>query len=89
MNDINNLNKYFQKKIPQNFYNSTYIKYMSQFKNIINSKLKKNFDKNNLILSNDSTKIKKYSYIMPPNPYESVLEARENSFFNILFIFNI
>ena len=38
MNDINNLNKYFQKKIPQNFYNLTYIKYISQFKNIINSK---------------------------------------------------
>ena len=41
MNDIDNLNRYFQKKSSSNFYNSTYFKYISQFKNIINSKLKK------------------------------------------------
>ena len=82
MNDIDNLNRYFQKKVPPNFYNSTYFKYISQFKNIINSKIK-NYDKNNLILTNYSSYIKKYSCIMPPNPYESILEARENSFFNI------
>ena len=82
MNDINNLNKYLKKKVPQYFYNSTYFKYISNFKNI-NSKLNKIFDKNNLILTNDSSYIKKFSCIMPSNPYESVLEARENSFFNI------
>jgi hypothetical protein len=71
-------------------YNSN-TQYNPSFYNQNKNNLQKNYSlfnhkkNNSLINSFNNSKIYKYyinSFIMPPNPYESVIKAREHTFFN-------
>ena len=80
----------FMENKNNKLYNSN-TQYNPSFYNQNKNNLQKNYSlfnhkkNNSLINSFNNSKIYKYyinSFIMPPNPYESVIKARENTFFN-------